>query len=156
SLGVLLYELLTGTTPFSKERFQRALHDEISRIIREEEPPRPSTRLLESKDTLRTISAHRQTEPVKLTKLGRGQLDWIVMKALQKDSNRRYQTANGLVMAVQRYLADDPVLACPPSVGYRLRKIVRRHKGTVVAASVVAVALVAGIVGTTAGLMQAQ
>jgi tetratricopeptide (TPR) repeat protein len=129
SLGVLLYELLTGTTPFTKERFQQAGYDEIRRIIREEEPPRPSTRLSESKDTLASVSARRQTEPAKLTRLVRGELDWIVMKALEKDRNRRYETANGFAMDVQRYLADEPVLACPPSVGYRLRKFVRRHKG---------------------------
>src|SRR6478672_8226148 len=96
SLGVLLYELLTGTTPFDKERFKKAAHDEIRRIIREEEPPRPSTRLSESKDRLPSISAQRHTEPGKLTKLVRGDLDWIVMKALEKDRNRRYETANGL------------------------------------------------------------
>jgi serine/threonine protein kinase/tetratricopeptide (TPR) repeat protein len=156
SLGVLLYELLTGTTPLTRQQLTLAAFSETLRIIREDEPPKPSTRLSESKDSLPSISARRQTEPVKLTRLMRGELDWIVMKALEKDRNRRYQTANGLATDVQRYLADDPVLACPPSVGYRLRKIVRRQKGTVVAASVVAVALVAGIVGTTAGLMQAQ
>src|SRR5262249_6632026 len=95
SLGVLLYELLTGTTPFAKERFKQAAYDEIRRISREEEPPRPSTRLSESKDALPSISAQRQTEPAKLTKLVRGELDWIVMKALDKDRNRRYETANG-------------------------------------------------------------
>src|SRR5262249_32866753 len=89
SLGALLYELLTGTTPFSRERFQTAGSDEIRRIIREEEPPRPSTRLSESKDTMPLISAQRQTEPARLTKLVRGELDWIVMKALEKDRNRR-------------------------------------------------------------------
>src|SRR5207302_9151975 len=89
SLGVLLYELLTGTTPFDKERFKQADYDEIRRIIREEEPPKPSTRLSDSTDSLPSISAQRQTEPAKLTKLVRGELDWIVMKALEKDRNRR-------------------------------------------------------------------
>src|SRR5204863_1286862 len=100
SLGVLLYELLTGTTPFTKERFQQAAYDEIRRIIREEEPPRPSTRLSESKDSLPSISAQRHTEPAKLTRLVRGELDWIVMKVLDKDRNCRYESANGFAMDV--------------------------------------------------------
>src|SRR5262249_29107644 len=128
SLGVLLYELLTGTTPFSKERFKKAAYDEICRIIREEEPPKPSTRL-SSTGELPSVAAQRCTEPAKLTKLVRGELDWIVMKALEKDRNRRYETANGFAMDVQRYLADEAVIACPPSSGYRLRKFVRRHRG---------------------------
>src|SRR5204863_8802726 len=119
SLGVLLYELLTGTTPFTKKRFKQAAYDEIRRIIREEEPPKPSTRLSESKDSLPAISAQRHTEPAKLTKLVRGELDWIVMKALEKDRNRRYETANAFAADVQRYLADETVLACPPSAAYR-------------------------------------
>src|SRR6185369_11541969 len=126
SLGVLLYELLTGTTPFTKERFRQAAYDEIRRIIREEEPPKPSTRLTDSKDSLPSISAQRDTEPARLTKLVRGELYWIVMKALEKDRNRRYETANGFAMDLQRYLADEAVQACPPSTAYRLRKLVRR------------------------------
>src|SRR5215218_6351234 len=111
ALGVLLYELLTGTTPFTRERFQRAAYDEIRRIIREEDPPRPSTRLSESKDTLPSISAQRQTEPARLTRLFRGEVDWIVMKALEKDRSRRYESATGLALDVQRYLNDEPVQA---------------------------------------------
>jgi serine/threonine protein kinase/tetratricopeptide (TPR) repeat protein len=149
SLGVLLYELLTGTTPFDKERFKQTAYDEICRIIREEEPPRPSTRLSESKETLASISAQRQTEPAKLTKLVRGDLDWIVMKALDKDRNRRYETANGLAMDLRRYLADEPVQACPPSAGYRLRKFVRRHRPLLFAAAVFTLMLTAGIVVST-------
>src|SRR5262249_19555950 len=115
SLGVLLYELLTGTTPFDRERFKRAAQDEICRIIREEEPPRPSTRLsslsfgeragVRVPSSLASISAQRQTEPTKLTRLVRGELDWIVMKALEKDRQRRYETANGLSRDIERYLS---------------------------------------------------
>ncbi|HZN66213.1 MAG TPA: tetratricopeptide repeat protein [Tepidisphaeraceae bacterium] len=145
SLGVLLYELLTGTTPFDKERFKKAAQDEIRRIIREEEPPKPSTRLSESKGSLPSVSAQRHTEPAKLTRLVRGELDWIVMKALEKDRNRRYATANGFAADVQRYLADEPVQACPPSAGYRFRKFVRRNKATVaVAGLVLSVLLILG------------
>ena len=132
SLGVLLYELLTGTTPFSKERFKQAAYEEIRRIIREEDPPRPSTRLSESKDALPSVAAQRQTEPARLTKLVRGELDWIVMKALEKDRSRRYETANGFAMDVQRYLADEAVFACPPSAAYRVRKFVRRNRRALV------------------------
>jgi serine/threonine protein kinase/tetratricopeptide (TPR) repeat protein len=142
SLGVLLYELLTGTTPFDRARFKQAAEDEIRRIIREEEPPRPSTRLSESKDTLPSISARRDTEPGKLTRLVRGELDWIVMKALEKDRSRRYETANGFALDVQHYLANEPVIACPPSTGYRLRKFVKRHKGGVAVAALVMLFLV--------------
>jgi serine/threonine protein kinase/Tfp pilus assembly protein PilF len=131
SLGVLLYELLTGTTPFTKERFQTAAYDEICRIIREEEPPKPSTRLSESKESLPSISALRQMEPAKLTRMVRGELDWIVMKALEKDRNRRYETPNGFALDIQRYLADEPVQACPPSAWYRFKKFARRNKAAI-------------------------
>jgi len=144
SLGVLLYELLTGTTPFTKERFRQAAYDEIRRIIREEEPPKPSTRL-NSTAELPAVAAQRHTEPAKLTKLVRGELDWIVMKALAKDRSRRYETANGFAMDVQRYLADEPVLACPPSAVYRLRKFARRNKAVLVMASVIGVALLSAV-----------
>jgi serine/threonine protein kinase/tetratricopeptide (TPR) repeat protein len=130
ALGVLLYELLTGTTPLRHERLKQAAFTETLRLIREEEPPRPSTRLSESKDSLPSISAHRHMEPVKLTRLVRGELDWIVMKALEKDRSRRYETASALARDVQRYLADEPVQACPPTVVYRCRKFVRRHKAS--------------------------
>jgi serine/threonine protein kinase len=118
SLGVLLYELLTGTTPLTKQRLKETALDEVLRTIREEEPPRPSMRLSASKESLASISAQRHLEPAKLTKLVRGELDWIVMKALEKDRNRRYETANGLAMDVQRYLTNEPVQAVPPSPGF--------------------------------------
>jgi serine/threonine protein kinase len=147
SLGVLLYELLTGTTPFETERLREAALDEMLRMIREEEPPKPSTRL-STAETLPSIAARRRTEPAQLGRLVRGDLDWIVMKALEKDRGRRYETANGLALDLQRYLADEPVHAGPPSARYRLRKFVRRNKGPVLAVVTVALALVAGIVGT--------
>jgi serine/threonine protein kinase/tetratricopeptide (TPR) repeat protein len=155
ALGVLLYELLTGSTPLTRQRIREAALLEVLRVIREEEPPRPSTRLSESRDSLPSISAQRRTEPVKLTRLVRGELDWIVMKALEKDRNRRYETANGFAADVQRYLHDEPVLACPPRVSYRLRKFVRRNRGLVLALSTILVLLAAGIVGTTTGLVRA-
>jgi serine/threonine protein kinase/WD40 repeat protein len=156
SLGVLLYELLTGTTPLRHERLKEAAFTEMLRLIREEEPPRPSTRLSELKETLPSISAQRHMEPARLTRLVRGELDWIVMKALEKDRRRRYETANGLARDVERYLADEPVRACPPSAAYRLRKLLRRNRGPVVAAGLVLLALVAGIIGTTWGLVGTQ
>jgi serine/threonine protein kinase/tetratricopeptide (TPR) repeat protein len=155
SLGVLLYELLTGTTPLSRERLKQVAFTEVLRIIREEEPPRPSTRLSESKDTLPAIAAQRHTEPAKLTKLVRGELDWIAMKCLEKERNRRYESANGLAHDIENYLHDEPVRACPPTVGYRLRKFVRRNKVPMVAVGLVLLALVVGITGTTWSLVRA-
>jgi eukaryotic-like serine/threonine-protein kinase len=156
SLGVLLYELLTGATPFSKERFKQAAYDEIRRIIREEDPPKPSTRISESTETLPSVAANRGVEPRRLGGLMSGELDWIVMKALEKDRNRRYETANGFAMDVQRYLADEPVQACPPSTVYRFKKFVRRNKGTMVAAGLVLAALVSGVTGTSIGMWRAE
>src|SRR5688572_23048074 len=117
SLGVLLYELLTGTTPLESKRVREAALLEVLRVIREEEPPRPSTRLTTT-EALASVAAQRGLEPAKLSGLVRGELDWIVMKALEKDRARRYETANGLAMDVQRYLSDDTVQACPPSSAY--------------------------------------
>jgi len=141
SLGVLLYELLTGTTPVSKEQLKQAAFDEIRRIIREDEPQKPSTRI-STAEAAPSIAAQRHTEPAKLTKLVRGELDWIVMKALEKDRNRRYETANGFAKDIEHYLNDEPVLACPPSAGYRLRKFARRNKGGLAVAALVLLFLV--------------
>jgi serine/threonine protein kinase/tetratricopeptide (TPR) repeat protein len=154
SLGVLLYELLTGSPPFTRKELERAGMLEMLRLIREQEPSKPSTKL-STEEGLPTLAANRGTEPAKLTKLVRGELDWIVMKALEKDRNRRYETANGFAMDVQRYLADEPVAAGPPSARYRLRKFVRRNKGPVVAASAILLCLVAGIIGTSVGMVWA-
>src|SRR4029077_18231346 len=128
ALGILLYELLTGTTPLERAKLHQAGYAEILRRIKEEEPPKPSTRLSASKETLASIAARRRTEPAKLAKLVRGELDWIVMKALEKDRTRRYETANGLARDVERYLGDEPVEAGPPGAGYRLKKFVRKHR----------------------------
>ena len=155
ALGVMLYELLTGSPPIDKSKFQRGAILEMLRMVREVEPPRPSTKL-STADALPKIAADRDIDPAKLTKLLRGELDWVVMKALEKDRGRRYDSANGLARDVGRYLADEVVEARPPTRGYRLQKFVRRNKGQVVAASLVLVSLVAGMVGTTWGLYEAQ
>jgi eukaryotic-like serine/threonine-protein kinase len=155
ALGVLLYELLTGSPPFSRKELAARGLMEMLRVVREEEPPRPSTRL-STAEALPTLSANRGTEPKKLTGLLRNELDWVVMKALEKDRTRRYETANGFAADVQRYLAGEPVAAHPPSTPYRLRKFVRRNRPQVVAAALVLCALVAGVAGTTAGLVRAN
>jgi serine/threonine protein kinase/Tfp pilus assembly protein PilF len=153
SLGVLLYELLTGSTPF--ERLPEVGLTEMLRTIKEKEPPRPSARLSGTREAV-MIAGARRTDPAKLAKLVRGELDWIVMKALEKDRGRRYATANGLARDIERYLADEMVEARPPSAGYRLRKFARRNRGPVIAASLVLLALVAGVIGTTLGLLEAN
>ncbi len=147
SLGVLLYELLTGSTPLGSKLVKLAAYAEILRMIKEVEPPRPSTRLSDSGASLASISALRYMEPAKLTKLVRGELDWIVMKALEKDRTRRYETATGLAADVQRYLADEPVEACPPSARYRCLKFARRNRGAVVTAASVALAVAVAVAG---------
>ena len=155
SLGVLLYELLAGSPPFAKKELEKRGLLEILRVVREEEPPRPSTKL-STADALPSLSASRSTEPKKLTGLLRNELDWIVMKALEKDRSRRYETANGFAADVNRYLAGEAVQAHPPSTAYRVRKFVRRHKGQVIAASLVLFVLLAGVAGTTVGLIEAK
>jgi serine/threonine protein kinase len=146
SLGVLLYELLTGTTPLTRARLKRAALDELLRVIRDEEPPKPSTRLTESKESLPELAARRRTEPARLAREVRGELDWIVMKCLEKDRTRRYEGATGLARDVQRYLADEAVEACPPSAVYRFRKFARKHRAALLTATTFATLLIAGVV----------
>jgi len=142
SLGVLLYELLTGTTPFSEEELRKAGYIEMQRIIREKEPLKPSTKLSTLGDTLTDVAEHRKASPDLLRKLVRGDLDWIVMKSLEKDRARRYETANGLSMDIRRHLEHEPVIARGPSTTYRLQKFLRRHRSQAIAA--LAMAVVAG------------
>ncbi len=145
ALGVLLYELLTGQTPLTKEEFEKAGLDEVFRLIREQDPPKPSNRLSAlTHEQLTTIAARRQTEPIKLNRLLAGDLDWIVMKCLEKDRRRRYETANGLVSDLQRHVNNEPVVARPPSNVYRFQKMVRRNKLVFAAGCAVAAALVLG------------
>ena len=149
SLGVLLYELLTGTTPFDRERFTKAAYDEIRRIIKEEDPPKPSTRLSTMGETLRKVSTQRKTDPAKLSALVRGDLDWIVMKALEKDRARRYETASSFAADVRRFLAEEPIEARPPSTAYKLKKFVQRNRPAVLTAAAMAAALLAGTAAAT-------
>jgi WD40 repeat protein/tRNA A-37 threonylcarbamoyl transferase component Bud32 len=142
ALGVLLYELLAGSPPVEPERLKQAALDEVLRIVREDEPPRPSQRLSTSQ-TKASIAAVRQSDPAKLTKLMRGEIDWIVMKALEKDRHRRYATADGFAADVQRYLAGEQVQAVPPSVAYRLRKFARKNRAMLTAAAAFALLLIA-------------
>jgi serine/threonine protein kinase/tetratricopeptide (TPR) repeat protein len=150
SLGVIVYELLTGSPPFTATQLRVAAFTEVLRILREVEPPKPSTRLSSSQE-LPSIAARRKLEPKRLTKLVRGELDWIVMKALEKDRTRRYATANGLARDVQRYLADESVEACPPSAAYRLKKFARKHT-RLLATSLAFALLLAGATAATTGL----
>jgi eukaryotic-like serine/threonine-protein kinase len=148
SLGVLLYELLTGTTPLESKRVREAALLEVLRVIREEEPPRPSTRLTATAE-LPSIAAQRGVEPKKLSGIVRGELDWIVMRALEKDRSRRYETANGFARDIERYLHDEPVAACPPSARYRLRKLARRYRVPLgVAAGFLLLLIAAAVVST--------
>ena len=145
SLGVLLYELLTGTTPLLRKRLTQAALQDALRLIREEDPPRPSTRLSNS-ESLPVLSAQRKMEPAKLTKMMRGELDWIVMKALDKDRSRRYETANGFARDIERFLHDEPVEACPPSASYRLRKMASKYKAPLRVAGALFIMLIAGVI----------
>jgi serine/threonine protein kinase len=152
ALGVLLYELLTGTTPFDTETLKRAAFDELRRIIREEEPPKPSTRLSSLGETASTISAQRKADPKRLGSSFRGELDWIVMKALEKDRRRRYETANDFAGDVMNFLTDKPVEACPPSAWYRFKKYARRHRAAMTTGSLFTLVL---IIATAVSVWQA-
>ena len=153
SLGVLLYELLTGTTPFDKDRLHAAAYDELRRIIREEEPPRPSARISTlAADVATTVAERRHTDTRRLRQTIHGDLDWIVMKCLEKDRNRRYDSAGSLARDIERYLHDEPVQACPPSIPYRLKKFIRRNK----AAAAFIGLLIASVAALTASNIQSR
>jgi serine/threonine protein kinase/WD40 repeat protein len=150
SLGVVLYELLTGSTPFDRQTFKHASIDEMRRIIREEEPPRPSQRISTlNADAAGKLARHQATDIRRLKHETPRELDWIVVKALEKDRNRRYESASGLAEDVQRYLDHEPVQACPPSLVYRLQKTVRRNKGWITAATVIVAVLISATLIST-------
>ncbi len=156
AVGVLLYELLTGATPFDSKRLRSAAFGEMQRIIREEDPPKPSTRILTRPETLDTVAQARSTQSAKLTSAVAGELDWIVMKAIDKDRSRRYESAGSMAADLQRYLTGHAVQAAPPGRAYLFRKFVRRNKGPVIAGSLLTFALVAGLVGTSLGFFNAE
>jgi len=156
AVGVLLYELLTGATPFDSQRLRSAAFGEMQRIIREEDPPKPSTRVSSRSETLPTVAERRAVAPARLPPMIRGELDWIVMKALEKDRTRRYATAEAFGADLQRYLAGHAVEAAPPGAVYRVRTFVRRNRGPVIAASLLAAMLVLGLIGTSLGFVRAE
>ncbi|MFO0923053.1 MAG: serine/threonine-protein kinase [Pirellulales bacterium] len=155
SLGTVLYELLVGTTPFDRKRLRSAAYDEMLRIVREEDPPTPGNRL-SSLESLPSIAASRRCDPSRLSKYVKGELEWIVMKAMEKDRSRRYASANELAADVGRYLANEPISAGPPSMMYRFRKLASRHRLVLSSTAIVLIALVLGLVGTTLQAIRAM
>ncbi|MCC6428679.1 MAG: protein kinase [Phycisphaerales bacterium] len=155
SLGIVLYELLTGSTPFDAG-LQSAAYAELHRIIRDTDPPAPSVRFKSSRDALGGVASDRAAAPAALLVMLRGDLDWVVMKAIEKERARRYDSAAALAADIQRYLANEPVLAAPQSTGYRSRKFVQRHKGPVIAGAAIALTMVAGLIGTIYGMANAN
>lgn len=156
SLGVMLYELLTGSTPLERATLGQHALLAVLALIRDQEPPRPSTRLSDSGDAITGVSEQRKIEPSRLQQILRGELDWIVMRSLEKDRTRRYETASAFADDVKRYLNDDQVMARPPSLVYRMQKTVRRHKASIVTLGLVFGLLVAGLTGTVAMWMKAE
>lgn len=149
SLGILLYELLTGTTPITKQQLRNAGFTEMLRVIRESEPQKPSTRISESGEALPSISAVRSTEPARLSRMVRGDLDWVVMKSIEKDRDRRYDTASAFADDIARYLSHEPVQAGPPSSLYRMRRFAGKHRASITTAAALILLLVSGIVIST-------
>ena len=156
SLGVMLYELLTGSTPHDGARLRSSGYAEMQRIIREEDPPKPSKRLSTLGDELTTVANNREADPVRFSKQVQGELDWIVMRALEKDRNRRYESAGALATDISRHLNNEAVEACPPSMSYQFRKFLQRHRTVVVAGVILVASLLMGVVGTTLMAVEAR
>jgi serine/threonine protein kinase len=157
SLGALLYELLTGTTPLEEATLREAAYERVWQMVREADPPRPSTRV-STMEAARTaaVAAHRRSDPGRLARLLRGELDWVVMKALEKARERRYESAGSLAADLRRYLDDEPVQARPTSLAYQLTKLAKRHRTGVAAALAIGAALLIGMSGTTIGMLRAR
>jgi len=156
SLGILLYELLTGSRPFDRKHLRSAGYAEIERVIQEEEPAKPSTRVSTSREIGPDVARKHSTDIRSLTRQLRGDLDWIVLRAMEKDRTRRYDTVNGLVLDIERYLRDEPVLAGQPSAAYRFRKFAKRHKVGIAVASAVLFGLTAAALGLTYALIESN